>query len=184
MGKCAICNQEGDITAVVYVGYPDYDKEKEHAVYHYIRRTETFCRDCVKKQENSISKKGVFFYLILQLCWFNVYKNGLLDLVGLLSALIALVSLLRLLMMIGRGLLQKLVPQKEFPRLFAGETDIELEAGDLLYSRIQKEEEAYGHKIMSLREYRRKFRENKMPGELSGEEVSAGLTDSQDDEGQ
>lgn len=157
MGKCAVCDQEGDITAIAYVGYPDYDKDKEHAVYHYRKRTGTVCRECVRKQEHSVGKKGIIFYLVLQLCWFNVYKNGLFELVGILSALIALVALLRLLMVAGRSLMLKIAPDKEFPRFLSGETDIELEASDLFCSHIQKEEEAYGHKIMSLREYRRKY---------------------------
>ena len=136
MGKCVCCGRETSHSATVYIKTPGNSP---------VKRTKCFCGDCVKERSRGLSP--VIFYLALQLCWVTVLKTGLFTPFGVLAACIALVGLWRLAVL---GL----------DRL-GGKFSVD-DASEALKHILVKRENSAGGQILSLREYRRSYGQERL----------------------
>lgn len=140
MEKCVCCGQETSSSAAVYLkaqGAPP------------VKRAEFFCSDCVKKQSGGFSP--IIFYLALQLCWLTVLKTGLFTPIGILAACIALVGLWRLAALAAARISGR-----------AGGQYSPEDASEALKRILLKQENSAGGQILSLREYRRLYGQERL----------------------
>ena len=136
MGKCVCCGRETSHSATVYIKTPGHSP---------VKRTKCFCGDCVKEHSRGLS--SVIFYLALQLCWVTVLKTGLFTPFGVLAACIALVGLWRLAVLV-------------LDRL-GGKFSVD-DASEALKHILVKRENSAGGQILSLREYRRSYGQERL----------------------